>query len=251
MIQRAVTDMRAALMLLTRLPVWTVRDEAAPDLSRSVWAYPLIGALVGAIGAAGFYCGSMFGLPSILSAGSAVGLTILVTGALHEDGLADTADGLGGGATPEQKLEIMRDSRIGTFGALAIVLSLLLRIHALAGFTSIATGAAVMVTLHCLSRGAIVALLATLEPARREGMGAVAGHPSRPVVVLGILLAVAPLLVWPLWMAARMLAATAFGALLVGRLARRHVGGYTGDVLGAAQQVSECSAWIVLATVFH
>ena len=248
MINRLLADIRAAVMLLTRLPVWKGTDDGPPDLSRSVWAYPLVGALVGGIGAAAFTVFRNLVSPQ-LSAVVACTAMILATGAFHEDGLADTADGLGGGSGPEQRLEIMRDSRIGTYGTIAVILSLLVRVTALAGFSSLTDAAAALVTLNCLSRGAIVVLVATLEPARPEGMGAVVGYPGRRTVLAGILLAVAPIVFWPRLVGAAVLGAAAIATFTMWGLGRRQIRGYTGDLLGAGQQVCECAGWIVLAAM--
>ncbi len=133
---------------------------------------------------------------------------------------------------------------------MSLILSQLIRIVGLS-VLSPTVGAAALVTLHCLSRGAIVAMLAGLGPARREGMGAVAGQPWPLVVVLGLVLAVSPLLAWPPLIGIRLLLAATIGTLLVWRLARRHLGGYTGDILGTSQQISECACWIALAGVFR
>ena len=250
MSDRILEDLRAALMLFTRLPV-RAAHEAAPDLSRSVWAYPVVGAVVGLIGAALFGLAMFFGLPAAIAAVLAIAAMVLATGAFHEDGLADTADGFGGGATAERKLAIMRDSRIGTYGAIAIAISLLIRITALASLPSALTAATALVTLGALSRGAIVVLLATLPPARPDGMGAVAARPERPVVLAGSLLALLPLVFWPLPEAGFILIAAAVATAIVWWLSRKQVGGYTGDVLGAGQQVSECACWIVVAALFN
>ncbi|RMB08726.1 adenosylcobinamide-GDP ribazoletransferase [Eilatimonas milleporae] len=243
-----LADLRAALMLLTRLPVWRLADDGPPDLSRSVWAYPPVGALVGGLGAAVWAAGAGLGVPALVAAVLAFAATILATGAFHEDGLADTADGLGGGLTVDRKLEIMRDSRIGTYGTVAVVLSLGLRIAALSALP-LPLGAAALVTLACASRGAIVLMLAGLAPARTGGMGAVAGNPPRAVVVAGLILAALPLVFWPFGMGAGMGVAVIAATACVAWTARRQVGGYTGDLLGAGQQLSECAGWVVLAAL--
>jgi adenosylcobinamide-GDP ribazoletransferase len=143
----------------------------------------------------------------------------------------------------------MRDSRIGTYGTIVVILSLLVRVTALAGFTSITAAAAALVTLNCLSRGAIVVLLATLEPARPEGMGAAVGHPGPQAVLAGILLAVAPIVFWPPLVSAAVFGAAAIATFTMWGLGRRRIRGYTGDLLGAGQQVCECAGWIVLAAM--
>src|SRR4051812_17521423 len=126
-----VDDLRVALAFYTRLPVAQPTPADGAALARAGWAAPLVGALIGALGALAYWIAIRLNLPPLVAATLAVGATLLLTGGLHEDGLADTADGFGGGAARQQILDIMRDSRIGTYGALALGISLLLRIGAL------------------------------------------------------------------------------------------------------------------------
>ncbi|RME68135.1 MAG: adenosylcobinamide-GDP ribazoletransferase, partial [Alphaproteobacteria bacterium] len=225
------------------------RSGAPPRLADSVWAYPLVGALVGAIGAGCYAGAAVLGVPLPLAAVLAVAAMVLATGAFHEDGLADTADGLGGGGDRDAKLAIMRDSRIGTYGTLAVIFSVLVRVVALAGLPAVDIAAAALIGLAGLSRGAIVALLAALPSARTDGMGAVAANPGRGAVLAGGVLALLPLVFWPPPVAVALLATAMAATLIVGLLARAQIGGYTGDVLGAAQQACECACWIVIATL--
>ncbi|MGH7005460.1 MAG: adenosylcobinamide-GDP ribazoletransferase, partial [Alphaproteobacteria bacterium] len=142
----------AAWMLLSRLP-WPFpvpRDPSA--IGRGVWAFPILGAILGALGGGVFWLGREIGVPSVVAATIAIGFLALVTGALHEDGLADTADGFGGGRTRERKLAIMRDSRIGAYGVLALALVTLLRIGALAAMSGSA-GFAAFIAAAALGRG--------------------------------------------------------------------------------------------------
>ncbi len=165
----------AALMLLTRLPVGRLARTAPPP-GQAVWAYPVVGAMVGLAGAGVFWAAAAAGLPPTLSALFAVATTMLLTGGLHEDGLADTADGFGGGRDRARKLAIMRDSRIGSYGALALMLSLAVRVAALAAMRHPAVA---MIVSGALGRGAMVGLLLMLRPARRDGLAASLGKPPR------------------------------------------------------------------------
>ncbi|MBB4211384.1 cobalamin-5'-phosphate synthase [Rhodothalassium salexigens DSM 2132] len=245
-------DVRAAAMLLTRLPVdWALPDReegALPNMDGSVWAYPLIGAVVGAIAAVAYALAWwLLGLP-LVAALLALVATVMATGCFHEDGLADVADGLGGGHTKEKKLEIMRDSRIGTYGTVAVVLALGLRAAALAALAEPLLVAAALIAGGALGRGTIVAMLATLRPARRDGLGVVAGRPSGPVIAAGLILpaAIASVcLPGPVALAA-MLAALA-AAWVIGRIAVRAIDGYTGDVLGTGAQVGEIAVVLTVA----
>ncbi|MBC9180481.1 adenosylcobinamide-GDP ribazoletransferase, partial [Pseudoroseomonas ludipueritiae] len=128
-----LADFSAALGLLTRLPTgWLPQHNSAAGFARSIWAYPLVGLGIGAAGGAVMAAGLWLGLPPLVAALWSLAATLLLTGGFHEDGLADTADGFGGGRDRARKLEIMRDSRIGSYGVLALVLALGLRAAALA-----------------------------------------------------------------------------------------------------------------------
>jgi cobalamin synthase len=126
-----VVDVKIALIFLTRLPLRHAGAITGEDLARASWANPIAGALIGASGALVYLIAYSIGLPPLLSALLAVAATILITGALHEDGLGDVADGFGGAFEREKKLAIMRDSRIGTYAGLALILSVAIRAAAL------------------------------------------------------------------------------------------------------------------------
>ncbi len=227
------SELVAAATLLTRLPVGRL-TATYPAPADCVWAYPLIGALIGMLGAAVIATAFLMGLPQPLAALWALAATSLLTGALHEDGLADTADGFGGGRTRDRKLAIMRDSRIGSFGALALLFSLLLRATALALVTHPVRALPVILAL---SRGAALIPMLLLTPARTDGLGHAVHAPHRRPIISGLVFAIAAALLAP----AAGLAALMAGLIMV-RLAARHIGGYTGDVLGATVQLAECLA---------
>lgn len=243
-----LAEARLALVLLTRLPVG--RIARAPALGATAWAWPLAGAAVGLGQGAVLAVALAADLPASVAALLAVTAGLVLTGGLHEDGLADLTDGLGGGDTPARRLEIMRDSRIGSHGAAALILALALRA---AGFAALTGGAAVAlpVAAAMLSRATLPALLVALPQARRDGLGAAArpGSSGRATAVgAAIALLAALLLLGPLGLAAALAAAAA--ATLTGALARRRLGGITGDVLGAAQVVAELAAlvaWLALS----
>jgi adenosylcobinamide-GDP ribazoletransferase len=243
----AAGDAADALSFFTRIPLR--RGALAPlDVNRIAWAAPVAGAAVGAIGALVLALTVPFGLPPLIRASLATGALIAATGGLHEDGLADVADGFGGGATPAAKLDIMRDSRIGAYGAIALSLSLFLRVAALAaaldgGFWRAAMS---LVLVAAVSRAGALTPLALLSPARADGAGAAAG----PLEARALAAAWAAALVIALALVAAGLAhallatlASGAGALAVAALAKRQIGGQTGDVAGAAQQCAEIAAW--------
>lgn len=233
-------DALAAASFLTRLPFRRRREAFAGELARAGWAFPLVGAVVGIAGFLAWWIASALEVAPLAAALVAVLATVLITGALHEDGLADTADGLGGGSDRDGKLAIMRDSRSGTYGVLAIVFSIALRAAALG--TIIDTGAALaaLVAAHSLGRGALPVVMRWLAPAREDGLGAAAGRPSATVaaVAAGIAIAIV-LLSFGLGAGIAALLWAALVMALIAALARRQIGGYTGDVLGAIEQGGE------------
>jgi adenosylcobinamide-GDP ribazoletransferase len=243
MIRRLRTDLAVTVGFFTRLPVSALVPAEAPvDMARAVWAFPIVGALAGSCGAGAYAALSRIGLPPVLCACWSAAVMLLLTGALHEDGLADMADGFGGGRDAQRKLEIMRDSRIGSYGALALLLSVLVRIAAMAEIAAPMHVCAALIVSGALSRAAIVLVLLWLPPARRDGMAS-ALHPIPPgpaAFALGLALALAAALLrgWTILAAP---ACALMAALIVAWLARRQIGGHTGDVLGACAVLADCA----------
>ncbi|MBR1087137.1 adenosylcobinamide-GDP ribazoletransferase [Bradyrhizobium manausense] len=243
-----VADLRIASSFVTIVPVAASKPAADGSIARATWALPVAGLLVGLFGAAVFALASKLGLAPSMAALLALAATTLITGALHEDGLADTADGLGGGRTRERKLEIMRDSRIGSYGTCALILSFGLRWSALAG---IANPWAVMLALcaaHAAARAGLPAFMSLVPPARRDGLASRAGAPpGRSVAIafavgtLTLALALGPA------KALVGLVLLSLAGLGLARLAIRQIGGQTGDILGAFEQVGEILILLVAA----
>ncbi len=238
-----------ALAFLTRIPV-RVRVDGPSDLASSVPWFPVVGAIVG-LAVGGIYrLGSGF-LPALPAAGLAVATGMLVTGALHEDGLADTVDGLAGGRDRAARLEIMKDSRVGAFGALALVVSVLLRVGALAAFQP-ETALALVPLVHALARGSAVGVMVSVPAATTTGLGADYLAEARPWQgVVGLVLAgalafgLAGTLAVPLFVAATVPAG------LVAWWAAARIGGLTGDVLGACEQASEIGAFLAASAIMR
>ena len=243
-------DLNVALSFCTRLPVPHAIAATGADVARACWALPIAGALVGAIGALVYCLAATAALPAFPAAALAVAATVLATGALHEDGLADVADGFGGGATRERKLEIMGDSRLGTYGACALVLSLLLRISAIADITQSALVAAALLAAHIGARAVMPAVMWFVPPAKPNGLSASAGLPPVASVVLAAIFGAAALGIGlgPGSGAIAMLVVLV-GAAAVARLSIAQIGGQTGDVLGAVEQVSEILILLVAARI--
>lgn len=242
----------AAWTLLSRLP-WPFavpRDLAA--IGRGVWAFPIVGAVLGALGGGAYWLGREIGLPALVAATLAIALLAFATGALHEDGLADTADGFGGGRTREAKLAIMRDSRTGAYGVLALVLITLLRVGALSALAG-AQGFAALIAAAALGRGFAAMPMSMLPPARADGLGHGAGRAPGFAACLALILAVALATAaaaggaLPWRSLGYAVTASFFAVLVVSVMAVRHIGGSTGDVLGAAILSGEAAALIALA----
>ncbi len=239
-------DVAAAFGLLTRLPVPVDGARAVARGARGAWAFPLVGAVLGLV-TAGVATGALaVGLGPMPAAIAAVGVGIMLTGALHEDGLADTADGFWGGWTAERRLEIMKDSRIGAYGVIALVLAVSMKVALVADLIAAGQQVTGLVVAACGARAAMVAVWAALPPARPDGLARSMGRPGAGTAIAAILVA---LPVFALLSPAAMFwsgGAAALGAGLVARSAARRIGGQTGDVLGAVQQVSEIA---ILAAV--
>ncbi|NMD06973.1 MAG: adenosylcobinamide-GDP ribazoletransferase, partial [Phyllobacteriaceae bacterium] len=190
---RPFAELLHALRFLTRLPIPFTRTVDLPPLSQSMRLFPLAGALIGAGGGAALAGLVWSGAPSLLAAALVAGLGLLVTGALHEDGLADTVDGFGGGKSRERRLEIMRDSNIGSYGTLALVTTMLLRVACyedLSGLEPLAI-VAVLAASASFSRALMVDLLWATRPARSDGLSVHAGTPGRNGAAFAIITAAA------------------------------------------------------------
>lgn len=232
-------DLKVALLFLTRLPVQVDGAVTMRDLAAAVYAFPLVGAVIGLLAGLAYWIALQLNLPALPAALIAIVTMLLLTGALHEDGLADTADGLGG-RDRARALEIMADSRIGSFGALALMVSLLARLIALAPMWDPRQVAIVLVGAAMASR-AVMPVVMLLQPsARGDGLAAATGRPEPVRVMLGCFLAIgATVMLLPLAVAVPALVASAALSLLVAAWLGRRLGGCTGDTLGAVQQVAE------------
>ncbi len=249
LIEDCVGDLTASLGFLTRLPMARTAPAGGTDIGRAAWAFPIAGIVVGMIGAIVYVFAYKLGFRAWPSATLGIVATLAVTGCLHEDGLADTADGFGGGATRERKLDIMRDSRIGTYGVCALIASILIRAGALASLGDPKLVAMALIAAHGAARATLPAFMALLPPARSDGLSHAAGQPpqDRAMVAggLGILILVLFLGLTPGILALILLV----GAIaLMAWLSMRQIGGQTGDVIGALEQVGEV---IVLLVALH
>ncbi|KIZ47294.1 MULTISPECIES: adenosylcobinamide-GDP ribazoletransferase [Rhodopseudomonas] len=246
-LQDWIADLRVATGMLTRVPVPHPDGAMPPSLSRAQRVFPLVGALIGlAVGLVDVLL-LRLGVPPLAAAALALGFSAALTGALHEDGLADVGDGFGGGRDRAAKLSIMRDSRLGTYGSVALLVGFATRWAALASLPAAAVVPGLIVA-HALGRAAIPVLAATMPYARTDGLGKRAGRPETAGAVTAVMIAVViALICLPTANALLALLLTAAGAAAVAALAWRQIGGVTGDVFGAAEQVAETAVLVLLA----
>ncbi|MCY4479549.1 MAG: adenosylcobinamide-GDP ribazoletransferase [Rhodospirillales bacterium] len=244
------SDLRTALLFLTRVPLKAARPEGDSfPLGRAVRAFPIIGAVIGLFAGIVYAIAAGIGLPDIVAAVLAVGAGALATGALHEDGLADMADGFGGGNTRERKLAIMRDSRIGAYGVIVLVVVLAAKVGAIADLGGTGLVIAAMVAAAGVSRAAMPAVMLWLDPARADGLAADAGRPPSTHVWTGVALAAVLAVGLLTWSGLVAFLVAGIGTAAVAWLAERQVGGHTGDVLGGVQQFAEVLFLLTLAAV--
>lgn len=243
---RQFAEFLVALAFLTRLPIPFLRTIDAPSLVSAMRMFPLAGAVVGLVTGGVLVIAKAAGLPALLAATVAIAVTVLVTGALHEDGLADVADGFGGGRTIEDKLTIMRDSRIGSYGASALVLAFIARASIAEQLYYRQPSAIILVLVGgaMFSRALLVDLMWATRPARTDGLSVSAGRPQRldALIALAIGGGLSALCFAQAISAAAAVLALVAGGLALGlvrALAMRMIGGQTGDVCGAAQVICE------------
>lgn len=237
-----ISDIAAAFSLLSRIPLPVDHAKTGERAAVATWAYPVVGACLGAIAAVAGGFVSWLGAPGGITAAVVLAVLAAQSGAMHEDGLADCADGLGGGSTPEKRLLIMKDSNIGAFGATALMIALIARwagIESLADFDNLFWP---LVAVGAVSRLPMVIAMYAVKNARSDGLSAGVGRaPERSVILAaGIALAIALFSlgwggIWVIFWAA-------LATLPLFLLAKRLIGGQTGDILGGSQQLAEIAA---------
>ena len=229
-----MSGLRGAVSFLTRVPI---RDDGEDPGSSIPW-FPIVGFGVGAAAGLTHWGLSLVAGPNVAAVG-AVGVAVAVTGAFHEDGLADTFDGLSSIRTKDRQLEIMRDSRLGTFGVAALTLVLVARVLLVAGLSAGLSTVATLAWLHGVSRGIVIAILPWARPATDQGSGVVHLTVARRVRTLSVALAVAGAGWWVVGSQLPLaILGASIGPLAVWAWAHRRLGGVTGDVLGACQQMA-------------
>lgn len=245
-------DLASATVFLTRLPLPQSLCHDTSDAWRTTtWAYPVVGILIGGFTGGMVLGGMILGLSAPLSALLAVSLSLVMTGALHEDGLADTADGFGGGKDRDRKLAIMKDSHIGTYGVLALITMVGMKAAALWDLAHTQHIMMPVVLCAVLSRAAMLIPIATLPSARAGGLadgmvtvGRTEMIKASGVVGLCLVLACGTMGFWPTVLT---LGTMGLATLGITRLMRQHVGGFTGDTIGTTQLTSEVVGLITLS----
>jgi adenosylcobinamide-GDP ribazoletransferase len=249
---RLAADVRIAILFCTRVPLVHSSSICGSDVARASWAFPIAGALVGAIGALVYGAACRVGLPALPAAALALAATTASTGCLHEDGLADTADGFGGGKDRERKLAIMRDSRLGAYGACALAISFLLRWSALATIADPIAVASALPAAHAAARATLPAFMRFVPPARSDGLSAEAGRPMLSSAAGAALLGVLALLIGVGPVGALIgVVLLASAGILMSLLSMRQIGGQTGDVVGALEQTNEILCLLTAAVLLN
>jgi len=247
-IRTAFGDIGACIGFFTRFP-----QPWSPDPERrfadALWAAPLVGLLLAVIAALVFGTTLRLGLPTTVAAGLTIAATLLATGCLHEDGLADVADGFGGGRTAGDKLAIMRDSRIGSYGVLALLIALLLKWAALATFLSLGTALAALIAAHMASRALMPGFMHLVPRARDDGLAAGVGQVDGTAAGIALALGFLGLLLLGFLPAIVAAALLALWVLILRVIAERQIGGQTGDVVGTLQQGGEIIVLLVACVV--
>ncbi|MEE2999166.1 MAG: adenosylcobinamide-GDP ribazoletransferase [Pseudomonadota bacterium] len=243
------SDLKICVCVLTRIPIYLGISPDEFSISEASRFFPIVGAFIGLLASVVLWIAGWFGFSPVLLALFALLTITLLTGALHEDGLADTFDGLGGGITRDQKLKIMRDSQIGSYGVMALLFSFGLRWTAYTeitelGFSYIFT---TLIAVAAGSRAALPVIMYFVPVARDDGLSAGAGKPSFDRAITALLIGIGLVL----FCLGFRLAVLALGvSLLVAGFfvyfVATRIGGQTGDVLGAAQQITEISLLLTI-----
>jgi len=231
-----ILDLVATIMFFTRIPVnWSFFSNKAPDLTRAVWAFPIAGFLIGILsGSVGDFLINL-GLPNFLSCVIAIALSVILTGAFHEDGLADTADGIGAGGTPSRINKIIHDSRLGTYGVISLVLGLLIRLGLI--LTLVENGYSLIFILSIGFASGKLAIIFTrkfFNQSKFAKIGSIIGTISPKKFFLATLIWILPALtIFPFYGILLGIVFMISLSLIIGFKSKKALGGITGDILGA------------------
>ena len=242
-------QMKSAFIVLTRLPYIKIKDDDF-DLRGSLWAFPIVGLVLGGILAIAAHWLYLLHMDPLVACGLLFLLLILMTGALHEDGLADFADSLGA-SVPERRLEIMRDSHIGTYGTLALIFSFAMRVYALSFVWEYTELLYIIIISLMASRGAMVFVPIFSAPARNDGLAASFKNVSIYQLFIGqSMIAIVGYYLIGIHVILLLLVGIVV-SFLVARFATAKLGGFTGDVLGATEQITQISCFVIFHLVIQ
>ncbi len=247
-----VSEIKLCIGLLTRFKVTFDPGEPLAEMTTACRWFPLIGVFIGALSGAVLFIGNFLELPEGVTALLAIAVAIVLTGAMHEDGFADIADGFGGGKDQDQKLEIMRDSRLGVYGTLALIVDTALRWALLTQLLSFGWefAAGCLIAAGASSRLVTLSLMKSLPAARTEGLGASTGTPETTAIYTAILITfLATLASKDLAFIIAIAISVAVAATALHWLSKNQIGGQTGDVLGAGQRLGETFALLCLVSI--
>ena len=243
------SDITAAIGLLTRLPVRVDADRASARGAAAAWAYPLAGLVVGTVASLVGWAAMAMNLPASAVALLIVTAQIVLTGGLHQDGLADTADGFWGGWDAENRMHIMKDSAIGTYGVLALVTITGLQWAALTALVGAVPFAGLIIVIAMVSRASMVSLMHLMPNARQGGLSRAVGRPGRATTTMATTIAMIGAIVLTGAMVIPLVIITTLVAATCGLIAWRKIKGQTGDVLGATQQITETAMLLAAAAL--
>ncbi len=245
--QPLLADLAAAFLLLSRLPVfwYSFDDDSPPDFVAAQWAFPAVGLIVGGITGLVLWLAISLDFPEIIAATLALAAMLAITGAIHEDGLADTIDGFGGGGDAKTKARIMHDSHIGSYGVMGLCLSTITRIGLLVALLEQSDGWLLVVIMAIVGAGArfqVLAMLRLYPISSHAKLGMVTGQPTVRRGLVGMAIWVLPLIIAVphIGVVASVICATAV-SLWLGKLAVIQIGGLSGDVMGASIIFGEIS----------
>jgi adenosylcobinamide-GDP ribazoletransferase len=245
----AASDLWTALSVLTRLPLPKAATPDAHRMGASAWAFPLVGVLLGLICGLFLTVALWIGIHAGIAAALTLGLQMLLTGALHEDGLADTADGLGGGHTKKRALEIMRDSRLGAYGMCTLAITIVGRWAALATIAPIAPIAG-LILVAGISRMPMALVMAGMKNARTDGLSHSAGRPDRVQALIALAISIPIALILGGFGGVFAILIALIAPIPIIFWASRKLNGQTGDVLGAVQQIAELALLAIATALF-
>ncbi len=242
-----VSDIPAAISLLTRLPVPVDHELAGKRAAYATWAYPLVGAILGLLAGIIGCLLYWFGAPSNIAALISLISLVMFSGGLHEDGLADCADGFGGAYEKDRRLEIMKDSRIGAFGAIALILFLIGRAGTMDALI-VTSFTPALIAVGAASRLPMVLAMYAMPNARGSGLASSVGKPPETSLIIAIITTLVLCFIMLGWSGIFIFGWAILAAIVMGVIAHRAIGGYTGDVLGAMQQCAELAALAAAVT---